>query len=281
MMANQCNRYLTKNRLRSIIGPSETPLIREPVLQERAYDLLQQALPGNWVLCPLHAHEQGMDCLLEIVDETGALDGCCAWIRLQAMHSIRWNQRGRYRAGAVQPPSYYQGRHRSYPVFLLLADVLSEELYFLSVDTYIQAHFDEYLHKRQLHYRFDRQKDLFNKTNEHQLLSPYITAHRERQELENLLTLVLTHPELLRSGLESDETLMRLFQQVECLLQGPLAYWAFTNRTVYYLLHGLCQRLRLPGESMAATCDVCLTEPMKKIMCLWQTNYLMNTNTCY
>ena len=278
-MTNQPMHYPAKNRLPSINVHPRFALACDPELLYGAYHLLQQALPGHWILRPMDTRAPGLDFLLEITDHGGPLDGYTAWIRLEAVEGIRWNKQGRHRGGAIQPPSYYYASGRSYPVLLFLADVLHEELYFLSADYYVQTHFDTYLRKRRLCYCYDRQADRFTYPCQCAQLGAYLTAYAEQQELENLLTVVLTNPDLLTGYLAAGYT-RQLMQQVRGLLEGPLAYWAFSNRTVYYLLHSLCQGLSHPDRKAAAGRNQPIPEPLPKSMSIWPGTDLINTNRC-
>lgn len=286
IMTNKQTVILRKNRLRSIklYSPLLAP-VRDAALQEAAYRLLQAALPGHWVLHLRQWDDGGSDCLLEIVDEGQPLDGCCAWIRLLAVNGVRWNRQGQHRCGTVQRPVPYRSAALPYPVFLCLADVASNELFFLSKDAYLQAHFEEYLEKGRLRYRFDRQQDLLTFPTGHVALGTHLLAWQEKQELENLLTLTLTALDLPGVSSPPDVCIPALLDNVLQLLHGPLAYWSLTNRPVYYYLHALSRRLQplyastetLPSTGQPYRPYSFLTEPMKNLY-LWDNTNLTKMN---
>lgn len=242
MITNQ-RVLLPKNRLRSIKQVCYRDPLDGPEALAAAYHLLEKQLPGNWIPRKMARHGQNLHCLLEIVAEGSVPDGATAWIVLQVTDPARWNGPGQYWAGPVQPPAAYRGSRRSCPVFLFLADVAREELYFLCTATYVQQHFASYLAQGSLRYCFDRQRDRFGPVTGPARLGACLVAHQEKQELENLLTLLLTVLDKLPAGADARYPVAGLLQPILRLLQGPLAYWAFTNRQVYYYVYSLSQRL--------------------------------------
>lgn len=230
-MTNKPPAILEKNRLRSIKAFPPLTGTGDWAAQAAACDLLQRRLPGHWIVQPRPWDGLGSHCLLEIVDEGHVLNGCCAWIQVQAVAGIRWNRQGQYRCGAIRPPAAYRPPGCAYPVLLCLADLVNAELYFLCVEGYIQAHFADYLRTGRLLYCFDRRRHRLPAVDGCRALERCLVASQERQALENAFTLALAAPERLARSTPLPD--------LAALLRGPLAYWAFTNRRVYYYLHSL------------------------------------------
>lgn len=211
-------------------------------LAERALQLLTGHLPALWVVHTTAYRSYGLDALLEVTDETDALNGQMAWVQLHVVRRLRWEADGCYVAGPVDKMPAELCTIANGPVLMVLADMSRQALYVISQDAFLQEHFHRYLAEGTLCWHFDQQQDALRPGSEAGCLRQLMQQWVEKRELEDIIILYLLQAEE-RGALPPGMT-AHLLSSIHRLLTTRLAYWSFTQPAMYYHLFACLRRVQ-------------------------------------
>lgn len=228
-----------KNSFRSL---RRVPGSMRKNLAERALQLLVSRLPAMWVVQTVAYRPYGLDALLEVADETDALNGQMAWVQLHVVRRLRWEADGCYVAGPIDKIPDDRCTVASGPVLMVLADVSRQGLYAISQDAFLQEHFHRYLAEGVLCWHFHQQQDALRPGSEVGCLRLLLRQWVEKRELEDIIILYLLQAEE-RGDLPPGMT-THLSSSIHRLLTTRLAYWSFTQPGMYYHLFACLRRVQ-------------------------------------
>lgn len=121
-----------------------------------SFKLFSSKIPDNWIIRDVTERDYGIDCYLELVNNKDELTGELALIQLKSRDGIPWTHDGNYNLTGVDISTSNYWFNFSVPVFIFLADINSQELYFKSVDHVIKRNFSEFIKQEKFNYNFNK-----------------------------------------------------------------------------------------------------------------------------
>lgn len=111
--------------------------VPQHISETASFKLFSSKIPDNWIVRDVSERDYGIDCYLELVNDDNELTGELALIQLKSRQKINWTKDDTFQLSGVDISTSNYWYKFSVPVFIFLADIESQELYFLSVDYFI------------------------------------------------------------------------------------------------------------------------------------------------
>lgn len=141
--------------------------VPQHISETASYKLFSKEIPDNWIVRELTERDYGIDCYLEMTNDQNELTGELALIQLKSRQSIPWTKDEYYALTDIDISTSNYWYKIVVPVFIFLADIERQELYYLSVDHYIKNNYKEYSKQETFNYKikrtnkFDREEGVF------------------------------------------------------------------------------------------------------------------------
>lgn len=131
--------------------------VSQHISETASFKLFSSKVPDNWIIRDLSERDYGIDCYLEIVNDNNELTGNLALIQLKSRQSIQWTKENYYTLSGIDisTTNYWYGF--PVPVFIFLADLQKQELFFLSAKSYIRKNFEQFRNQSEFSYRIEKQ----------------------------------------------------------------------------------------------------------------------------
>jgi hypothetical protein len=168
---------------------------------------LQQLAPRQWIVREISERDYGIDAYVEIATEGGAITGNLISLQLKGVQQIRWREvkGGSRRATSPQinksTANYWLGL--PIPVFLLLADLAANNIYYATVESQLRNHFDSLSTQNSVTLTLDERANL--ETDEGRKLFHILVARERLQprfvlDVTSLLNSVQTFADFILSN---------------------------------------------------------------------------------
>jgi hypothetical protein len=147
-------------------------------------------MPKEWVVRGLSERDYGIDFYIEIVDKSNLLKGDLVSVQLKSLRKSQWTQNGTVAVSTVKKTTTNYWANNVVPVFVVLADLTTRELYYLSVKDYIRKNYLEFK-KDSFTYHFSRAQSLSSVNS----LDGFVKAYYlevERERFETTLVTVIS-----------------------------------------------------------------------------------------
>lgn len=130
--------------------------VDQHISETACFKLFSSKIPDSWIIRDITERDYGIDCYLELVNDKSELSGELALIQLKSKQSIPWTKGYYYTLTGVDIATSNYWYKFAVPVFIFLADIDSQELYFLSVDYYIKRNFAEFIKQETFNYKIKK-----------------------------------------------------------------------------------------------------------------------------
>lgn len=160
--------------------------------ESASYKLLQSKVPENWIIREITERDYGIDCYIELVNENDELSGDLVLIQLKSKQKIHWTKNEKYTLTGINISTSNYWYKFAVPVFVFLADLELQEIYFKPVDYSIRRNFSEFIEQKKFNYEF-RKSDLFNGKDGLFAFRFYYYFEKYRQQFENEILFFLTN----------------------------------------------------------------------------------------
>lgn len=114
-------------------------------IEASSWRILQSTAPDEWIIREVSERDYGVDCYIEITTSTGAVTGQLVSVQLKGVEKLEWNDDGNgkriTRSPQIKTSSARYWLGLPVPVFLFVADLSEEQVYFIAVDSEIRKQF--------------------------------------------------------------------------------------------------------------------------------------------
>ncbi|QIH39581.1 DUF4365 domain-containing protein [Flavobacterium sp. Sr18] len=165
---------------------------KQHISESDSYKLFQSKIPNNWIIRETTERDYGIDCYLELVNANNQLTGELVLIQLKSRKLIDWTTSDTYTISDIKISTANYWNQFAVPVFIFLADIQAQEIYFLSVKYWIRRKFIEY--SKQGSFSFQFEKDFaFNLKGGLSNFKLYFYYEHNRKQFENELIFFLSN----------------------------------------------------------------------------------------
>ena len=138
------------------------------ITEAQSWRLLQSLAPTNWIVREVSERDYGIDAYIEFVSTNGDVTGELFFAQLKAVQQLTWRQ-SETDALASSSPSVKTSAAAYWnqlptPVFLFVADLAEENIYFLLVQDYIRRNFDSLDNQGTITFPLSSLRDLKSRT---------------------------------------------------------------------------------------------------------------------
>lgn len=130
--------------------------VPQHISETASFKLFSSKMPDTWIIRDITERDYGIDCYLELVNDDNELTGELALIQLKSRQSIPWTIEEYYNLTGVDIATSNYWYKFAVPVFIFLADIDNQELYFVSVDYRIKRNFSEFVKQGTFNYKFKK-----------------------------------------------------------------------------------------------------------------------------
>jgi hypothetical protein len=127
--------------------------VPQHISETASFKLFSSKIPNSWIIRDITERDYGVDCYLELVNDNNELTGELALIQLKSKQSIPWTKDDYYTLTGIDIATSNYWYKFAVPVFIFLADIDNQELYFVSVDYQIKRNFDEFVKQGTFNYK--------------------------------------------------------------------------------------------------------------------------------
>ena len=127
--------------------------VPQHISETASFKLFSSKIPDSWIIRDVTERDYGVDCYLELVNDNNELTGELALIQLKSKQSIPWTKDDYYTLTGIDIATSNYWYKFAVPVFIFLADIDNQELYFVSVDYHIKRNFDEFVKQGTFNYK--------------------------------------------------------------------------------------------------------------------------------
>lgn len=142
--------------------------VLQHISETASFKLFSSKIPDNWIIRDITERDYGIDCYLELVNENNELSGELVLIQLKSKQTIPWTREDYYTLTGIDISTSNYWYKFAVPVFIFLADIENQELFFVSVDYYIKRNFNEFRKQETFNYKvlksdkFEGKDGIFN-----------------------------------------------------------------------------------------------------------------------
>ena len=117
------------------------------VIETESFRLLQSLAPKEWIVRDVSERDYGIDLYIELVSKDGELTGQLMSVQLKGQQNIEWkpSDGGQCVAkfSSVKTTTATYWLNHSVPVFLFVADLSAQNIYFVAVQEEVRTKFDK------------------------------------------------------------------------------------------------------------------------------------------
>jgi hypothetical protein len=165
---------------------------KQHISETASFKLFESKIPNNWIVREITERDYGIDCYLELVNENNQLTGELVFIQLKSRESIEWTSSDTYKISDIKISTTNYWNQFAVPVFIFLADIQKQEIYWLSVKHWIRRKFVEYSEQKSFTYQFDKEYP-FNQKEGLLNFKLYYSYEHNRKQFENELIFFLSN----------------------------------------------------------------------------------------
>lgn len=128
------------------------------IIEDEAMRILANNVPAEWVVREITKRDYGIDCYVEIVTKSNEITGDMAFIQVKGQQKIDWQQDGihSYKLGNIKTSSVNYWFNIPVPVFIVVVDISSSEVFFCNVKKTIRQHYDNYLKSEEISFYLNK-----------------------------------------------------------------------------------------------------------------------------
>jgi hypothetical protein len=130
--------------------------VSQHISETASFKLFSSKIPDNWIIRDLTERDYGIDAYLELTNDENELTGELVLVQLKSRKLISWTKDNIYTICDIDIATSNYWFRIVVPVFIFLADIDNQELYFLSADHYIKRNFREFAKQESFNYRVER-----------------------------------------------------------------------------------------------------------------------------
>ncbi|HRG18683.1 MAG TPA: DUF4365 domain-containing protein [Flavobacterium lutivivi] len=130
--------------------------VEQHISETASFKLFSSKIPDSWIIRDITERDYGIDCYLELVNDENELSGELALIQLKSKQSITWTKGDYYTLTGVDIATSNYWYKFAVPVFIFLADIDTQELFFVSVDYHIKRNFSEFIKQETFNYKIKK-----------------------------------------------------------------------------------------------------------------------------
>jgi hypothetical protein len=163
---------------------------KQHISETASFKLFSSLVPNNWIVREMTERDYGIDCYIELVDDEDRLTGDLVLIQLKSRDGIDWTKEDYYTISGIDIQTSNYWWQFAVPVFIFLADIKNQELYFLSTHQYVRRNFIKYASQKGFSYRIKRTQRFDDQQSLLRFKYQYIyESHRKQFENELLFFL--------------------------------------------------------------------------------------------
>jgi len=166
--------------------------VPQHISETASFRLFSSKVPNNWIVRDASERDYGIDCYLELVNDNDELSGELALIQLKSRQSISWTKQDTFILHKVDITTSNYWYQFPVPVFIFLADLAEEKIYFKSVKHVIKKDFSEFKKETKFNYLFERIDEFEGRDGIFAFKDSY-RKERYRQQFENELLFFLSN----------------------------------------------------------------------------------------
>lgn len=123
--------------------------IETHIIETASWKILQATVPSTWILRQVSERDYGIDCYIELVNSDQEITGELLSGQLKGTQSIEWtsdevsSSHGTFSGISTSTINYWM--RLPVPVFLFVADISQEALYFSSVKRQVRKNYNKFL----------------------------------------------------------------------------------------------------------------------------------------
>jgi len=128
------------------------------IKESSSWRLLFQKIPREWIICDVTERDYGIDAYIELVTEEGNVTGDLCLVQLKSSDSVKWrNKNNDYitRFSGIKKSTVNYLNNFPVPVFLFLADLKNNSVYFANIKKQIRKQYLRFIDKKQKSMGFD------------------------------------------------------------------------------------------------------------------------------
>lgn len=130
--------------------------VSQHISETASFKLFSSKIPDSWIIRDITERDYGIDCYLELVNDENELSGELALIQLKSKQSIPWTQGDYYTLTGIDIATSNYWYKFAVPVFIFLADIDNQEIFFVSADYHIKRNFSEFVKQGTFNYKIKK-----------------------------------------------------------------------------------------------------------------------------
>jgi hypothetical protein len=145
--AVSCDEDGIRARLAEHISERSMKLPKRPeehITETTSWRLLQSLAPREWILRDISERDYGIDCYIELSSKTGEITGELMSVQLKGTERLGWTNDGTdktARSPSIKTSTAAYWLRLPVPVFLFVADLSEENIYYVSVEESIRSQY--------------------------------------------------------------------------------------------------------------------------------------------
>jgi len=164
------------------------------ILESASWKIFQNALPPEWIIREVSERDYGIDCYVEIVWKNNEVTGDLCSIQLKSTNKIKWSSQktkwgNRSRFSGIKKSTINYWMNLPIPVFLMLAETSTGNLFFAPVKDQVRSQYSKYLDENQKTLSFDFYSDYAMGSTEGEVI---FLAHYWKEKVFDQFTNYLT-----------------------------------------------------------------------------------------
>lgn len=215
---------------------------KQHISESASFKLFQSKIPDNWLIRETTERDYGIDCYLELVNEKDELTGELVLIQLKSRQSIAWTLSETYKISNINLSTTNYWYQFAVPVFIFLADIQEQEIYWISVKNHIRRNFIEFNKQKNFTYEFEK-CFTFNRKEGLLNFKLYYLYEHNRKQFENELIFFLSNLERYKDFL-SEHTNRDFHYGIE---SEDLIYFEAMHRNFEFLCNYLFIDFGIPS----------------------------------
>lgn len=132
--------------------------VPQHISETASFKLFTLKVPDNWIIREVTERDYGIDCYLELVTDDNELSGELALIQLKSRQSIPWTSNNDYTLTGIDISTSNYWYKFNIPVFIFLADISMQKVYFLPVQRSIRRNFMDFVEQTIFNYTLQKKE---------------------------------------------------------------------------------------------------------------------------
>lgn len=159
---------------------------KQHISETASFKLFASKVPDNWIIREVTERDYGIDCYIELVSDDNKLTGDLVLIQLKSRQRINWTKDNYYTISGIEMTTSNYWWQFAVPVFIFLADLENQKIYFISTHHYIRQNFLEFVKQKSFSYKI-RQDHLFENPESLLRFRYQYSQETHRKQFENEL----------------------------------------------------------------------------------------------